>query len=50
MRVKLGLKGGYLVKFFSCLNEKKMMNSEIIVFFNLIPKSLEICNEIPNQP
>jgi hypothetical protein len=46
MRKKLELKCGYLDIFFS---RKKMMNSEIIVFLNLISKSLELCNETANQ-
>ena len=38
----------YLDIFFFCFNENKTMNNEIIVFFNLIPELLELCNETPS--
>ena len=47
MRKKLELEGEHLNILFSCLNEKKMMNSEIMVLFNLILKPFEFCNETP---
>ena len=49
VREKLGL-SGYLDIFFSCFNMKKVMNTEIMIFFNLVPKSSELCNGTPNQP
>jgi len=38
----------YLDIFFFCFNGNKTMNNEIIVFFNLIPELLELCNETPS--
>jgi hypothetical protein len=44
VKEKLRMKNEHLNILFSCLNGKKMMNSEIMVFFNLVPEPLELCN------
>ena len=48
IREKLGLKSGYL-DMFSFVFGKMIMNSKIIIFFNLVPKPLELCNGAFNQ-
>jgi hypothetical protein len=50
VKEKLRMKNEHLNILFSCLNGKKMMNSESTIFFYFIPEPLELYNRTPNQP